>query len=80
MSKEGKDKPFVKNAVKNAHDLLARIEAYQKKDISLTQFPMLLSNRKVLAQNMKNFTDLYGSRWEAIKKMDAIIGGNIKKR
>jgi len=66
------------NVIHFGLDFLARIRVYRKKNISLAQLPMLITHSQVLTQNMKNFTRLYGSHWEAVKKMDQIIGGNIQ--
>lgn len=79
MAKEEDDSPILESTLNTVSDLFARIEAAKKKDISMTQLPIIFSNSKVLIQVLKNFTELYGSRWEAIKKMDKIMGGNIKK-
>ena len=59
-------------------NLYARIRSYKRKNISPAQIPMLIAHRKVLAQNMRNFTELYGSPWKALLKMNQITGGSIK--
>ncbi len=78
MSKTATVKQSLKYPVELVKDTAARILAYKKKNISLAHAPMLMAHSRVLSQNMKNFTELYGSRWEAIKKMNQIIGGNVQ--
>ncbi len=79
MAKKEGRRNIIKIPFSIVSDFSARIGAYRKKGISLTQLSILFSNSKVLAQNMRNFTELYGSRWKAIQKMNEIIGGNIKR-
>ena len=79
MSKEENDSTVLERTFHAVSDLVARIKAAKKKDISLPQLAIICSNAKVFIQVLRNFTELYGSRWEAIKKMDKIMGGNIKK-
>jgi len=79
MAKADDGRHILGSALNTAADFSARIKAYRKKDISITQVRILLLNSKVLIQNMKNFTELYDSRWKAFKKMGQIVGGNIKK-
>jgi len=55
-------------------NVMYRLNQARKKNLSINQVTQVLSNIKIVNQVFNNFTELYGSRWKAIQKINKIYG------